>query len=283
MTYTWFGSRFSAPEMWIRQGLTMAITRPSLRNQRPVRNRRGSTSNSLIAPSSGTQSKIRAAVAAQIQAERSRRGIVKYMRLSKFLHSQRSGATHRRGPTLRRLPGHHSTWPPPARLRIPANGSYSRIGKALHDRAHRAGPQAEKDDRVSRRDGRARTGGGGASGAGRRGQAGADRRAAGECAGGRGVRGSGDLAAGEEVRHAVLRAPARQGDHAGGSGGGGEEAAVLRIADGGGGRCRRQRGRRGQQHGGDGARGAARGGCAPAGAAGVERLHHGAARSRAGA
>src|ERR1022692_4414088 len=133
---------------------------------------------------------------------------------------------------LPRSMGHHPTLPPPARLRIPANGSYSRIGKALHDRAHRAGPQAEKDDRISRRDGRARTGGGGTPGAGGRGQAGTDRRAAGECAPGRGVRGSGDFAGGEEIRRAVLRAPASQGDDAGGSGGGGEEAAVLRLADG---------------------------------------------------
>src|ERR1035441_4504619 len=36
---------------------------------------------------------------------------------------------------LPRSMGHHPTLPPPARLRIPANGSYSRIGKALHDRA----------------------------------------------------------------------------------------------------------------------------------------------------
>src|ERR1035438_4486947 len=66
--------------------------------------------------------------------------------------------------------GHYPTLPPPARLRIPANGSYSRIGKALHDRAHRAGPQAEKDDRVPRRLGHARAGGGGAPGARRRAQ-----------------------------------------------------------------------------------------------------------------
>src|ERR1017187_9249730 len=86
---------------------------------------------------------------------------------------------------LPRSMGHHPTLPPPARLRIPANGSYSRIGKALHDRAHRAGPQAEKDDRVPRRHGRARAGGGGAPGAGRRGQTRADRRQAGQRAGGR--------------------------------------------------------------------------------------------------
>src|SRR5450759_648953 len=76
MTYTSFVFRFSPPEMWIRQGLTLARTRPSLRNQRPVRSRRGSTSKSLIAPSSGTQSRIRAPVAAQIQADRSRRVIL---------------------------------------------------------------------------------------------------------------------------------------------------------------------------------------------------------------
>ena len=76
MTYTWFVFRFSPPEMWIRQGLTLARTRPSLRNQRPVRSRRGSTSKSLIAPSSGTQSRIRAPVAAQIQADRRRRVIL---------------------------------------------------------------------------------------------------------------------------------------------------------------------------------------------------------------
>src|SRR5450759_749792 len=76
MTYTSFVFRFSPPEMWIRQGLTLARTRPSLRNQRPVRSRRGSTSKSLIAPSSGTQSRIRAQVAAQIQADRSRRVIL---------------------------------------------------------------------------------------------------------------------------------------------------------------------------------------------------------------
>ena len=87
----------------------------------------------------------------------------------------------------------------------------------------------------------------------------------------------------EEVRRALLRAAARQGHHAGGSGGGRAEAAVLRVADGGRGRCRWQRGRRGQQHGGDGARGAARGGRASARAAGLERLHHGAAGSLAGA
>src|ERR1035438_9664978 len=78
MTYTWFGFRFSVPEMWIRQGLTLAMTRPSLRNQRPVRWRRGSTSKSLIGPSSGTQSTIRAAVAAQIHADRRKRVILKY-------------------------------------------------------------------------------------------------------------------------------------------------------------------------------------------------------------
>src|ERR1035438_5446452 len=72
MTYAWFGLRFSPPEMWIRQGLTAATARPSLRNQRPVR-RRGSTSNSLMRPSSGTQSRMRAIVAAQIQADRRRR------------------------------------------------------------------------------------------------------------------------------------------------------------------------------------------------------------------
>src|ERR1035441_8111108 len=73
MTYAWFRLRFSPPEIWIRQGLTLAMTRPSVRNQRPVRKRRGSASNSLMAPSSGTQSRIRAAVAAQIQADRRRR------------------------------------------------------------------------------------------------------------------------------------------------------------------------------------------------------------------
>src|SRR5664280_1928138 len=72
MTYAWLRLRFSPPEIWIRQGLTLAMTRPSLRNQRPVR-RRGSTSNSLMRPSSGTQSRMRATVAAQIQADRRRR------------------------------------------------------------------------------------------------------------------------------------------------------------------------------------------------------------------
>src|ERR1035437_3284530 len=76
ITYALFLSRFSPPEMWIRQGLTLARMRPSLRNQRPVRSRRGSTSNSLIVANSGTQSRIRAAVAAQIQADRSRRVIL---------------------------------------------------------------------------------------------------------------------------------------------------------------------------------------------------------------
>src|SRR5450755_3516885 len=76
MTYAWFGFRFSPPEMWIRQGLTLATKRPSLRNQRPVRRRHGSTSNNLIVPRSGTQSTMRAVVAAQIQADRSRRIIL---------------------------------------------------------------------------------------------------------------------------------------------------------------------------------------------------------------
>src|ERR1039457_994451 len=255
MTYTWFASRFSSPEMWIRQGLTLARTRPSLRNHRPVRNRRGSRSNSRIAPSSGTQSTMRVAVAAQIQAERSRRAILSYSTVqilalsaagsnlsplgsittprrlpglncfggqslcvafpvgqtgySQPIPKAGIGGSPRfaartligifeRVPGLRHHPGRHFTLPPPARLRIPANGSYSRIGKALHDRAHRAGPQAEKDDRVSRRDGRARAGGGGSPGARRRGQTRAARRQAGERARGRGVCRSGKLAARSE-------------------------------------------------------------------------------------
>src|ERR1035438_9850841 len=72
MTYTWSRLRFSPPEIWIRQGLTLATVRPSRRNQRPVR-RRGSTSNSRMRPSSGTQNRIRVAVAAQIHADRKRR------------------------------------------------------------------------------------------------------------------------------------------------------------------------------------------------------------------
>src|ERR1022692_2407074 len=59
--------------MWIRQGLTAAIARPSLRNQRPVRRWGGTLSNSLMAPSSGTQSRIRTEVAVQIQADRRKR------------------------------------------------------------------------------------------------------------------------------------------------------------------------------------------------------------------
>src|ERR1017187_1849021 len=80
MTYTSFGLRFSAPEMLIRQGLTLARIRPRRRNQRPFRSRRGSTSNSLIVPSSGAQSRMRAAVAAQIQADRRQR-IIRTVRL----------------------------------------------------------------------------------------------------------------------------------------------------------------------------------------------------------
>ena len=131
-------------------------------------------------------------------------------------------------------------------------------------------------------DGSARARSGGAPGARRRCEAGADRRPPGECAGGSGVRRSRDFAAGEEVRRPLLRAAARQGHDAGGSGGGRQEAALLRVPDGGRGRCRWQRGRRGEQHGGDGPRGAARGGRASAGAAGIERVHHGAAGPDAG-
>src|ERR1019366_9141979 len=107
MTYTWFGFRFSVPEMWIRQGLTLAMTRPSLRNQRPVRRRRGSTSKSLMTPSSGTQSTIRAAVAAQIHADRSRRVIFEYSTVQILALSTTGSNSSLLGSniTRRRLPG----------------------------------------------------------------------------------------------------------------------------------------------------------------------------------
>ena len=174
------------------------------------------------------------------------------------------------------------TSPLPARLRFSAHGGNSGIGKTLHVGAHRAGPQAEKDHRIPGGRRCARAGGRGAAGARGRGQAGADRPPARERAGGRGLRRPAEFAAARQVRRAVLRAPARQGHHPDGGGGNRPETALLRVPDGGGGRRRWQRGRRGQQHRGNGARGAPLRGAAPARAAGIERLHHGAAGPLAG-
>src|SRR5258707_4033522 len=75
MTYTWLAFRFSRPDIWIRQGLIFARPRPSRRNQRPVRSLIGSRSNSLTIASSGVQARMSAALAVQIQIDRSKRNI----------------------------------------------------------------------------------------------------------------------------------------------------------------------------------------------------------------
>ena len=53
----------------MRQGLSLASTRPRRRNHRPVRSRRGSRSNSQMRNKSGVQSTIKIELAVQIQMD----------------------------------------------------------------------------------------------------------------------------------------------------------------------------------------------------------------------
>src|ERR1017187_7291245 len=97
ITYTWPGTRFSRPEIRIRHGLIFARTRPRRRNQRPVRNRRGSRSNRRTAASRGVHDRIRTADAVQIQTDRSRRNI----RIQRLVPSD--SRTHKRRYGKRRI------------------------------------------------------------------------------------------------------------------------------------------------------------------------------------
>ena len=149
---------------------------------------------------------------------------------------------------------------PPARLRFLAMAAIPESARLIHVGAHRAGPQAEKDDRFPRRHRPARAGSRGASGARRRRQARADRPRAGQRARGREFVDPANRRWSRSTPRSITNAAAPRASLTWKPPTIAQKAALLRLPDGGRGRRRWQRRRRGQQHRRNGARRTAFGG-----------------------